>query len=210
VNQGSLVSISEASQMLGVSEATLRLWTDEGQIKAFVTPGGHRRYDLDQLKSFIASGYKATGIHELARELSQPSEIHQEFTRNPTQSNWRQRLTVEQGHEFMLLGNNLFDLIIRYIIIPAKRKNTLNMARSMGSEFGSKSASLGLSLIDAMEAFIQHRSNVMRYISRVMRKNQLHSKRITELLPLVNDIMDEALIAMVTAYQKAAAENNPQ
>lgn len=110
----------------------------------------------------------------------------------------------------MLLGNNLFDLIIRYIIIPAKRKNTLNMARSMGSEFGSKSASLGLSLIDAMEAFIQHRSNVMRYISKVMRKNQLHSKRITELLPLVNDIMDEALIAMVTAYQKATAENNPQ
>lgn len=32
-----------ASRLLGVSEATLRRWSDSGRLKAFMTPGGHRR-----------------------------------------------------------------------------------------------------------------------------------------------------------------------
>ena len=32
----SLVTISEAAKILGVSEVALRHWTDEGRVKAFV------------------------------------------------------------------------------------------------------------------------------------------------------------------------------
>ncbi len=38
------MSIHEASAMIGVSPATLRRWSDAGDIKAFTTPGGHRRF----------------------------------------------------------------------------------------------------------------------------------------------------------------------
>ena len=55
MDQKPLLSISEASQLLGVSDGALRQWTDEGRIKAFITPGGHRRYDRVELKKFISS-----------------------------------------------------------------------------------------------------------------------------------------------------------
>ncbi len=38
------MSIHEACRLIGVSPATLRRWSDAGDIKAFTTPGGHRRF----------------------------------------------------------------------------------------------------------------------------------------------------------------------
>lgn len=38
------MSIQEASNLMGVSPATLRRWSDAGRIRTFTTPGGHRRF----------------------------------------------------------------------------------------------------------------------------------------------------------------------
>ena len=40
-----LISISEASKLLGVSTKTLRRWEAVGKIKSYRTEGKHRRYD---------------------------------------------------------------------------------------------------------------------------------------------------------------------
>ena len=60
--QPSLLTISQASRFLGVSEVTLRQWTDEGRIEAFITPGGHRRYSQAELRRFMGSGNRIHGI----------------------------------------------------------------------------------------------------------------------------------------------------
>ncbi|MCL5063468.1 MAG: MerR family DNA-binding transcriptional regulator, partial [Firmicutes bacterium] len=45
-----LVNIGEAAKALGVHPETLRRWEKEGKIPAPLrTPGGTRRYDVDQL-----------------------------------------------------------------------------------------------------------------------------------------------------------------
>ena len=69
MNQEAFLSISEASRILGVSEAALRQWTDEGKIKAFVTPGGHRRYARPELKRFISAQPRMLGLKDLVVEL---------------------------------------------------------------------------------------------------------------------------------------------
>jgi excisionase family DNA binding protein len=43
------VSIREASELLGVHQSTLRRWEEEGRLVTERTPGGHRRYDPEQL-----------------------------------------------------------------------------------------------------------------------------------------------------------------
>jgi excisionase family DNA binding protein len=53
VQQGrdqNLVSIGRAAELLGVSVPTLRRWTASGRISGELTPGGHRRYRLDELR----------------------------------------------------------------------------------------------------------------------------------------------------------------
>jgi len=38
------ISIHEAASLVGVSPATLRRWCDAGNVEAYTTPGGHRRF----------------------------------------------------------------------------------------------------------------------------------------------------------------------
>ena len=77
-SQSSLLTISQASRMLGVSEVALRQWTDEGRIEAFVTPGGHRRYSETELRRFMGTKNRIHGIKDLvARMELTPEHEHQ-------------------------------------------------------------------------------------------------------------------------------------
>jgi len=48
-----LLTISESAKYLNVSEKTLRNWDKLGKLKSFKTTGGHRRYQQEDLESFI-------------------------------------------------------------------------------------------------------------------------------------------------------------
>ena len=44
-----MISIKEASDILGVTQKTLRVWEKEGKITSIRTEGGHRRYNISDL-----------------------------------------------------------------------------------------------------------------------------------------------------------------
>lgn len=46
------LTLGQAARYLGVSEPTLRKWTDDGRLPVFRTPGGHRRYLRAELDAF--------------------------------------------------------------------------------------------------------------------------------------------------------------
>jgi excisionase family DNA binding protein len=49
------LSTSEAARHLGVSLSTVRRWSDAGHLRGYRTPGGQRRFTVDQLDEFLAS-----------------------------------------------------------------------------------------------------------------------------------------------------------
>ena len=49
------LSTSEAARELGVSLGTVRRWADLGYLRAYRTPGGQRRFSVDQIESFVRS-----------------------------------------------------------------------------------------------------------------------------------------------------------
>jgi len=46
---------TEVAGMLRVATVTVRMWAQKGMLKAEVTPGGHRRYMLQEVKRFARS-----------------------------------------------------------------------------------------------------------------------------------------------------------
>ena len=48
-----LITLQQASEILGVSKITLRRWDNSGKFKAFRTIGGARRYSEDDINNFI-------------------------------------------------------------------------------------------------------------------------------------------------------------
>ena len=55
-----IFSISEAAEHLGVSALTLRNWERQAKIRAFRTPGGHRRFRKSDLDVILGPDAKST------------------------------------------------------------------------------------------------------------------------------------------------------
>jgi excisionase family DNA binding protein len=49
------LTASEAARHLGVSISTVRRWSDAGHLKGYRTPGGQRRFSIEQLDDFLDS-----------------------------------------------------------------------------------------------------------------------------------------------------------
>jgi len=49
------LTTSEAARHLGVSLSTIRRWSDMGYLRGYRTPGGQRRFSVEQLDEFIDS-----------------------------------------------------------------------------------------------------------------------------------------------------------
>ena len=49
------LSTSEAARHLGVSLSTVRRWSDAAHLRGYRTPGGQRRFTVEQLDEFLAS-----------------------------------------------------------------------------------------------------------------------------------------------------------
>lgn len=203
MDQQPLVTISEASQILGVSEAALRQWTDEGKIRAFITPGGHRRYAKADLKKFMGSHHRVLGIKDLVIELENTTNLLGEVARtSPSTTVWYNKLSRDSQEDLARLGRSLLNLIVRYVTEPAKREETVELARDVGRGFGETLAKSGLPLINSVEAFILNRYPIMNAATHLLQKREAFTRRVVEAIPLVAQVMDEALVSLVEAHQQ--------
>ena len=47
------LTLGQAARYLGVAQSTIRKWSDSGRVRAFKTPGRHRRYRRSDLDAFL-------------------------------------------------------------------------------------------------------------------------------------------------------------
>ncbi len=202
MSQEALVGISEACQILRVSETALRQWTDEGKVKAFVTPGGHRRYLVADLKKFMSFHHKVIGVKDLIAKLEGTVQPLREMARTALPAKaWYNKLDTDSQQRLSSLGRNMLQIIIKYVAEPSKREETMIMARNIGHDFGQTLAKLGLPLTDSVEAYILHRDPILSVATGLMKKREAFSGRVVDAIPLVAHVMDEALISLVAAHQ---------
>jgi excisionase family DNA binding protein len=49
------LNIGRAAEFLGVSQASLRAWSNDGRLPVYRTPGGQRRFRVEDLEAFVSS-----------------------------------------------------------------------------------------------------------------------------------------------------------
>ncbi|TWX52869.1 response regulator [Colwellia hornerae] len=74
----SYLTPKEVAELLMVSTATVRLWAENGNLKAKVTVGGHRRFKLDDIKEFATTKNIRlnTTMSEIPKILIVDDDIH--------------------------------------------------------------------------------------------------------------------------------------
>ena len=72
------LTTEEVSKMLHVGKSTIKRWTDEGKLKCFRTPGGHRKFKATNVEEFIETYHfdvSLTGFSEMIQKSFEHSQV---------------------------------------------------------------------------------------------------------------------------------------
>lgn len=70
-----LFNTNEVANMLRVDKSTVKRWTDEGKLKCFRTPGGHRKFRADDVYNFMTQFNYGVSTLQVMPELASDEAI---------------------------------------------------------------------------------------------------------------------------------------
>ena len=79
------LTASQAARHLGVSISTVRRWSDAGHLQGYRTPGGQRRFSVEQLDAFLDSLRPRVGLTP-AHDASTASFIRRSMSSSRSKS----------------------------------------------------------------------------------------------------------------------------
>ena len=157
------LSLRDACRLLDVSNTTLRQWADNGYLRVYRTPGGHRRFLRDDVESFTNAPEKAQEQgREDAIEGSALRKIRRSLGRNDVlQQPWYQSIEEEGKVRMRLFGRRLLSLLLQEEGSRRRRQELLEEAHLLGREYGTEMSERGVTLKDTIEAFVFFRAMVL-------------------------------------------------
>jgi excisionase family DNA binding protein len=210
---GRWLSINEACVMLGVDQSTLRRWSDAGKVPVFRTPGGHRRYAEHDLLSLVGGGARRSDRPRVMRQeltARSLSGFEEGFWQGARARRWFRAFSPTKHDELRLLGRRMIDLAVRFAASPesADRSSFLDEGRQIGEQYGSSSARVGLTSVEAVEAFLYFRSPVVRSVLGMIEEQGLAAARAARVFVDIGQFMDQVLLAMVSAHESVSRAGN--
>ncbi len=203
------LTLKEASDFLGIHFTTLRAWADKGEVPTFRTPGGHRRFSVEDLRRFLeersvqSTPPNAAAVMETALVRVRASL---ESTASD-KSGWREGLSSEASDARRQRGRQLFGLALAYVLKPAQRERTLVEGRRLGWEYGREAALSGVNLAETGRAVQFFRGQLMQAVrsseGAVPDADDVRVER------WIDHFLDEVLYAVLDGYDAAARAEPP-
>ena len=200
------LALGAASRLVGVGPDTLRRWADSGKVESFVTPGGHRRFLRSSLEAMVNAPRRPRyGVQRLTGSAGTISgEVRRRVVRGDAAAHpWQARLSAEQRAEFRRWGQRTFQLVIEYVSARrrAERELLLGEAEKMGALYGREASAAGLSLAEAVEAFLYYRSPVLEAIASHLRRRSADISDVTVAYREATAAIDQVLVALVGSHR---------
>jgi excisionase family DNA binding protein len=201
------ITLGQACKLLGVNESTLRRWADAGHVRSFRTPGGHRRFSEEDLRSLVA-GQAASATREPYGSISNMalSRIRRRLQRGRSHAApWYSGLEEEEREHLRPLGRRLVALVSEYLSKGTRRGPLLEEARQIAREYGSSVAQDGLSLRDTLDAFMFFRKTLDETAMEEAQKSDMTAEKALELWELLSNLEEQMLLAITESYEEAEA-----
>jgi len=198
------LTLGQACRLLGVDESTLRRWADNGQVRAFRTLGGHRRFAESDVQDLLTSGGEGRNYRELG-ELA-VTRIRRQLGRRPARdADWNTTVDEESRERLRPLGRKLAALAADYLGRKTRRAGMLDDARRLGEEYGRELAASGLSLTHAVEAFVFFRRSLDDSTKQASQRHGLSAGDALSACEQVTSLADQVLVGLTSAYEAQTA-----
>lgn len=202
------MSIHEAASLIGVSPATLRRWSDAGDIRAFTTPGGHRRFSRTAITGLLPTdvvvgpsadqldGTRSRMIHAVRRASRRVAH----------DAPWGHRLDEPDRAMFAALGRQMIEAVV--IVMgeadPDERDRVLAVARAAAAECGTLAGRRAITLRQTVETCLRLRALVIRELATAGRRHDLGGIATTRWLETSTREIDRLLIEVMRGHEAEA------
>ncbi|MDR7417985.1 MAG: helix-turn-helix domain-containing protein [Armatimonadota bacterium] len=200
---GRWLSLGEAASQLGVDEATLRHWADTGKIRTFRTPGGHRRFQQDDLRALIQR--ETPRVDDLANLVERRSAklLAKSPARPLRERPWYGRLDETMRARAREYGRDLFESVVRFVAEPSGRRSVHEHLLARSTQYGVELRQAGVRPADAAEAFAFFREMVLKLVTEPRgRGGMLDEGQVRTLLD-VSALLDEIFATILHAWDRS-------
>ena len=201
VKQTTWLNLTEAARILGVHFTTLRRWADAGEIEYIRTPGGKRRFKTEALEAFVdrrQHGPSATGL-VLANQALEHAE-RQHLGTDRSSIPWIARMTDSQRTYLRGTGSRLMALIMQYSSRESGTELYLEEGRKISREYGDICFQVGMSIEEAVEAFLMFRRPILEAVHETGALNGFGDPESVSIYQKTMTFLDDILTAMVGQY----------
>jgi excisionase family DNA binding protein len=201
--------LGEASRLLGITPGTLRRWADQGDVAAFVTPGGHRRFPRSAIESLMPRPRSRrpvlTGLGASASRVAR-AYLRTQRAGRPANDPGLAVLSEAERAELGQRGRRLLLLLLDHLNDDVRgESSTLVEAEAQAAEYGRRAAGLGATLSATLEAFVRFRGAFIAELAAIARRRRLDTREATVLLVEGESAVDRLLVALSNGYMAGGA-----
>jgi excisionase family DNA binding protein len=198
------VSLSRACEILGVDESTLRRWADSGRLRVYRTPGGHRRFSLNDLESMVAGEHRHRGAEEVERIAV--AKIRRQLQRARQQDHgWYASLSDQTRDSLRDMGRRLVEMAGEYLDKRTRRSGLLEEALELGEQYGRILIGAGLPLPNAVNAYIGFRKTMDETTRQTALREGMPLEEALVAYGHVHALGDQVLLGMTAMYEAMPA-----
>jgi len=198
------LTLSQAAKRLNVHPTTLRRWANNGEIPFLLTPGGHRRFALEDILRFEEERRRLRSVVALEQIWAQQAltQTRREIAGRPEQT-WLAELDAEERARNRMLGQQLLGLVLQYIASDEANGNIVAEAERLGREYGRLGIELGLPLTAALEAAMFFRDTLMETAFNLPQTARVQSESSLRLMRRMNTVLNAVQLAVAEVYNES-------
>ncbi len=197
------LTLGQASKLIGVHSATLRLWADQGMIDSYQTPGKHRRFLEQDVEAFIQLRRQGKGRRGLTALFDRAITHTQTGLQGTAREHgWMSNFDDAARERQRQLGRRLLGVMVQYLARDEHGEALLQEARAIGTQYGTDCYEAGLTLSETVRAFFFFRDSVAEAV--VWLPESVGAARQEELrfFRQVNEFLNFVHLAIVEAYER--------
>lgn len=195
------MSLGEIAKELGVHPSTVRNWADQDQIPVHRTPGGHRRFNFEEVELWRQSQHASTPDEtQLIIQTALKRTRIQIVEGGLEKESWYQKLDQDARQQYGQSGRSMMRGLSAYLS-SVDDTGAEAEARALGYEYAVRARRYKLSIMDATQAFFFFRNTLLDAMFRVYEAASVRSPFVwSNMFRRITSFTDKVMMTLLETY----------